>query len=99
MSLSNPKLCPLCREKLLNQVVVSEASIQQALARFRQQASPPPLTTTQKDEGHSVETKSVSVLVPETHIALIDQAIAATGIEHHGEALLSICKFYLESTQ
>lgn len=97
MSLSNPKLCPLCRQRLLNQEAVGKDTAKRAVARFRKhEAADSVVHASENEEKASANVANWSVSMPEEKLVLVEQAIEQTGIDHHGEALLIICKAYLK---
>lgn len=91
---SNHQLCPKCRAAMLERAIVASDTAEQAIARMRQfLASGGEMTLVASSPLASPVV--IELVLPQGKADIITRAIDATGIHHHGEALVTICNAYL----
>lgn len=90
--MNDHSLCPKCRAAMLERATVTTDTAEQAVARMRQFLA---------DNGEAEPVSKlaagvrIDLTLPDPQAAVVARAITATGIRHHGEALVAICNAYL----
>lgn len=95
MSKIKQQLCPKCREAMLNRIVLGKDSIESAVARMKVSMTSADAPDKPEPQDDAQQLGNLDLILPIDRMNVVMKAMKASGIRHHSEALVAICRFYL----